>query len=69
MGNSAPLIVAQTPHGVQTFPEGVGVLLPAHQMLRIEAHYVNTSEAAIAGGREGRVRGHPGVEDRTVSSR
>ncbi len=49
IGDAQPLIVVQTPHGVQTFPDGVGVLLPAHQRLRLEAHYLNSSTSAIEG--------------------
>lgn len=49
MGQTKPLIIVNTPHGVQTFPSGVGVLVPTHQMVRLEGHYLNSSTSAIQG--------------------
>jgi hypothetical protein len=39
-----------------TFPSGVAIELPAHQMLRVEAHYINAGATALQG--EGNVTFH-----------
>ncbi len=48
-GDVVPLVLVNKLKISWTFPHGVGVEVPAHQMVRIEAHYINTSQAALMG--------------------
>jgi hypothetical protein len=41
------LYAAQTPHGDDPFPQGVGLPLKAHQVLLLQAHYINASSQDI----------------------
>jgi hypothetical protein len=43
----SPLMVTQKHDEVLTFPEGVAVTLDANQMIRLEMHYINPSDAEI----------------------
>jgi hypothetical protein len=43
----AVLYAAQTPHGESPFPQGVGYPLKAHQVLVLQAHYINTTSQDI----------------------
>ena len=47
--NSTPILLAGKAQSDYTFPAGVGMPLAANQMLRIEAHYINPSNATIMG--------------------
>jgi hypothetical protein len=47
--SDAPLMLVNARHVDFSFPAGVGLKLEAHQMVRIEAHYVNASKTAIEG--------------------
>ncbi len=42
-----------------TFPKGVAIELPAHQMLRIEAHYINAGATALEGQGDVTFHGSP----------
>jgi hypothetical protein len=48
-GDVVPLVLVNKLKLSWAFPSGVGVELPAHQMVRIEAHYINASPDAING--------------------
>jgi hypothetical protein len=48
-GNVVPLVLVNKLKISWAFPSGVGVELPAHQMVRIEAHYINASPGSIEG--------------------
>jgi hypothetical protein len=41
------LYAAQTPHGDSPFPAGVGLPFKAHQVLLLQAHYINTTSHDI----------------------
>ena len=41
------LYAAQSPHGDAPFPQGVGLGLKAHQVLLLQAHYINASRQDI----------------------
>jgi hypothetical protein len=42
-----PLYIAQKPHTELRFPPGVAYTLPAHQMVRIELHFLNTTDKPL----------------------
>jgi hypothetical protein len=42
-------LTAGTPDYVQTYPDGVGSMVPANMGFRVNAHYVNPSASAIKG--------------------
>ncbi len=44
-GNIAPLAITQKDDDEVTLPDGVGYTLAAHQMIKIELHYINTTDA------------------------
>jgi Copper type II ascorbate-dependent monooxygenase, C-terminal domain len=46
---AVPLMLVGEEHVDYGFPVGVGMTVPAGQMLRVEAHYINTTSAAIQG--------------------
>jgi hypothetical protein len=46
---TAPILIAQKDGDILTFPSGVGFPMPAHQMVKIEAHYINTTRGELAG--------------------
>ncbi len=48
-GSAHPVAFAGAPHVGWTFPAGVGFEMPAMQMVRIEAHYINATANAIMG--------------------
>lgn len=48
-GDVVPLVLVNKLKISWTFPSGVGVEVPAHQMVRIEAHYINTSPDPLMG--------------------
>jgi hypothetical protein len=48
-GDAVPLLLVNKLHLSWAFPPGVGVQVHAHQMLRLEAHYINTSAKDIMG--------------------
>jgi hypothetical protein len=54
-----PLVLAGKAHTDYPFPAGVGMAVGAHQMLRIEAHYINASNAAIMGSGTVQIEGLP----------
>lgn len=49
LGSDAPLLLVNAKHVDFSFPAGVGLKIAAHQMVRIEAHYVNASKSSIDG--------------------
>ena len=49
LSNDTPLLLVNARHVDFSFPAGVGLKLAAHQMVRIEAHYVNASKSSIDG--------------------
>ena len=48
-GNVVPLVLVNKLEIAWKFPAGIGVELPAHQMVRIEAHYINASAKDVSG--------------------
>src|SRR5215510_7658137 len=42
-----PLYIAESPEAHLDFPQGVAYSLPAGQMYRLEAHYINTTQSMI----------------------
>jgi hypothetical protein len=48
-GVTEPILIANKLNVNWTFPDGIALELPAHQMLRIEAHYINTGMTDIQG--------------------
>jgi len=45
-GNIAPLVITQKDDDEVTLPDGVGYTLAAHQMIKFELHYINTTDSA-----------------------
>ena len=45
-GSIAPIMITQKADDALTLPDGVAYTLGAHQMMKIEMHYVNATEAA-----------------------
>jgi hypothetical protein len=54
-----PLFLAGKRHVEYTFPPNVGVVIPAGQMVRIEAHYINATSAQIEGQGNVTIQGLP----------
>jgi hypothetical protein len=46
-GMIAPMMITQKKDDPLTLPDGVAYTLAAHQFIRIEMHYINTTDAAI----------------------
>src|SRR5215813_4978031 len=46
-GRVAPMMITQKKDDLLTLPTGVAYTLDANQMIRIEQHYINTSDTAI----------------------
>jgi len=46
-GTVAPIMITQKKDDPLTLPDGVAYTLAAHQMMRIEMHYINATDAAI----------------------
>jgi Copper type II ascorbate-dependent monooxygenase, C-terminal domain len=44
-----PLFIAESPQSVLNYPPGVAYSLPAMQMYRLEAHYINTTPNPLMG--------------------
>ena len=44
-----PILLVGAPHLAYSFPTNVGLAIPAHQMVKIEAHYINATAAQIEG--------------------
>jgi hypothetical protein len=57
--SEVPFLLVGKPHFEQTFPANVGILLPAHQMVKIEAHYINTGSTQIEGQGSVEIHGMP----------
>lgn len=49
MGAAVPLMISEKPADDLTFPEGVALKIDAHQMIELEAHYINASANEIQG--------------------
>jgi hypothetical protein len=49
IGSDVPLFFANKDGETFSFPAGVGEDLPAHQMVKVEAHYINTTAADLQG--------------------
>jgi hypothetical protein len=49
VGDDVPLAIANELHVDFSFPQGVGMAVPANTMIKIEAHYINASADAIQG--------------------
>jgi hypothetical protein len=48
-GGVVPLVLVNKLSLTWNFPTGIGVEVPAHQMVRIEAHYINTTATDLSG--------------------
>lgn len=44
-----PLLIVEKPHDELTLPDGVAFRLDAHQMVRLEAHYINSTTLPVQG--------------------
>jgi hypothetical protein len=49
VGNDVPIAFANTDDVTFAFPEGIAMDLPAGAMVKIEAHYINTTSAPLQG--------------------
>ena len=49
MGAAVPLMITEKPSDDLTFPQGVALKIDPQQMIELEAHYINTSAAALQG--------------------
>jgi hypothetical protein len=61
-GSAEPLFLADAPKVTFDLPAGAGALLHAHEMVRIEAHYLNASSQALTPGATVTVRGVPAAQ-------
>jgi hypothetical protein len=57
-----PIVLANQPRYAFDLPAGAGVLLPAHQLVRIEAHYLNASSEMLTPGATVTIRGTPAAQ-------
>jgi hypothetical protein len=48
-GQAVPLMISERPADDLTFPQGVALKIQPHQMIELEAHYINTGATAIQG--------------------
>lgn len=62
LGGDVPLVIVTRSHLDYAMPSGVGVPLAKGQMLKIEAHYINTTSAAIEGNGAVQVNGVPAAD-------
>ena len=46
-GGTQPLTISQVPDDTVALPLGVGFLLPAHAMVKVEAHFLNEGRAPV----------------------
>jgi hypothetical protein len=49
LGGDIPMMITQLPTDELDFPAGTGLLLGTNQMVKIEAHYINTGSTPITG--------------------
>ena len=49
VGNDVPLAFANTENVTFAFPQGVAMDIPANSMVKIEAHYINTTSGDLQG--------------------
>jgi hypothetical protein len=49
IGSAVPIILVNKEQVDWTFPQGIALLMSAQQMVRIEAHYINTSPNMLQG--------------------
>jgi hypothetical protein len=59
LSGDVPLLIATRAHLEYDLPGGVGVQLAADQMVKIEAHYINTTAAQIEGSGTVSITGTP----------
>jgi hypothetical protein len=59
LGGDVPLVIVTRGHLEYTMPSGVGVELGKGQLLKIEAHYINTTSAPLQGNGAVEVKGTP----------
>ncbi len=45
--SGSPLMITQRTDELLTLPPGIAYTLPAHQLMRLELHYINTTGAAV----------------------
>jgi hypothetical protein len=55
-GTDMPIVFANKLSETFSFPSGVAVAIPANQMIRVEAHYINTTASDLQG--QGKVTFH-----------
>ncbi len=66
--NATPILLAGKAQSDYTFPNGVGMPLAQNQMLRIEAHYINPTNATIMGTGTMQVEGLPASQAGTYQA-
>jgi hypothetical protein len=59
LGGDVPLVIVTRGHLEYDLPSGVGIKLAKGQLLKIEAHYINTTSAPIQGVGSVQVKGTP----------
>jgi hypothetical protein len=59
LGTDTPLVFANELKVNWTFPQGVGQTVPANTLVKIEAHYINTTAATIQGHGQVTFHGEP----------
>jgi hypothetical protein len=43
----SPVIIAESPDAQVVYPDGVGLPIEAHQMMKLEEHFINVSDAVV----------------------
>jgi Copper type II ascorbate-dependent monooxygenase, C-terminal domain len=59
LSGDVPLVIVTRAHLEYDMPSGVGIQLAKGQMIKIEAHYINTTDAAIEGSGTVAISGTP----------
>jgi Copper type II ascorbate-dependent monooxygenase, C-terminal domain len=68
MGQAVPLMISEKPADDLTFPEGVALKIEAHQMIELEAHYINASAKQIQGSGDVTFTTVPVTTDNVIES-
>lgn len=58
-GGQVPIMIAQSAHNEFVWPEGVALPIEAHQMVKLEAHFLNTSASDLEAHAEAELEGIP----------
>ncbi|APR76576.1 Hypothetical protein A7982_01923 [Minicystis rosea] len=58
-GGQVPIMIAQSAHAELSWPEGVALRIEAHQMVKLEVHFLNTSASDLEAHAEAELEGVP----------